>query len=469
MVPRIVLSMAPRASESVPRHKCFPSSRRAGCLSHLALYQVQHSRHDAPRCRYVASSDHPLRRPSTVTSTDEISPSTGNPKTAGASPKRHRQGLAIVFGIVFLDLLGFGIILPFLPYYASVLGASGLGLGLLFTSYSLAQLLGAAFLGRASDRWGRRPVLLLSLAGSAIGMVLSGLATALWALCLARAIAGLFGGSIAIAQAYVADVTEPEERPKFMGFVGACIGLGFLFGPAMGVLFKSLGQGFREVAFAAAGLAAVNLLWGLWRLPETSHHHRAASGYSMAAWASAFGEPRLLRVLTARFLVMFAFVGMETTFAYLGEALYGLDEFSFGLVLTFLALVLVIVQGGLIGPLTRFLGGQNVAVLGAVLMAGSLVLLPFCPTLLLAMVVMAVLAASQGLLTPTLTALTSQLADQDEQGTVLGVGQSLAAAARASGPLVAGGLYDLSIQAPYLLGAGMAMLAAALLMTIRRG
>lgn len=187
----------------------------------------------------------------------------------------------------------------------------------------------------------------------------------------------------------------------------------------------------------------------------------------MAAWGAAFRKPRLGRVLVSRFLVMFAFVGMETTFAYFGEALYGLDELSFGLVLTFLAFVLVIVQGGLIGPLTERLGSRAVAVLGAGLMAVSLLALPFCPTLVLAMVALAVLASSQGLLTPTLTAMTSQLADRDEQGTVLGVGQSLAAAARASGPLVAGGLYDLSMSSPYWLGAGMAAAAVALLWTVR--
>lgn len=374
--------------------------------------------------------------------------------------------MAIVFGIVFLDLLGFGIILPFLPFYADTLGARGFELGLLFTAYSLAQLLGAAFLGRASDRWGRRPVLLLSLAGSAAGMVLSGLATTLLALCLARAMAGLFGGSIAIAQAYVADVTEVEERPKFMGLVGACIGLGFVFGPALGALAKFLGHGFREVAFAAAALALVNLALAAWRLHETTRHHSSEGRYSPSAWAAAFKRPRLPRVLMARFLTTSAFVGMETTFAYLGRDRFDLGELQFGLVLTFLGIVLIIVQGGLIGPLTRRYGSRRVASLGALVMTLALVAIPLSFTLGLVLAAVAGLAFSQGLLTPTLSALTSQLASADEQGTVLGVGQSLAAAARAFGPLVAGALYDVQMGAPYLFGAVLAAVAGILVFGI---
>lgn len=382
-----------------------------------------------------------------------------------SAPRRH--GLAIVLGVVFLDLLGFGIILPFLPFYADTLGAKGFELGLLFTAYSLAQLFGAAFLGRASDRWGRRPVLLLSLAGSAIGMVLSGLAGTLLALCLARAVAGLFGGSIAIAQAYVADVTDLEERPKFMGLVGACIGLGFVFGPALGALFKSQGQGFREVAFTAAGLAVVNLLLALWKLDETTHETSTEGRYLPSAWLAAFRRPQLPRVLVARFLTTCAFVGMETTFAYLLRDRFDLGALQFGLILTFLGVVLIIVQGGFIGPLTKRWGTRSVAGIGAAVMALALVAIPFSPTLAWMLAAVAGLAVSQGLLTPTLSALTSQLAAAEEQGTVLGVGQSLAALARAVGPLAAGALYDLEMGWPYLFGALLAALAGGLILGIR--
>ncbi len=371
-----------------------------------------------------------------------------------------------MFGIVFLDLLGFGIILPFLPFYADTLGAGGFELGLLFTAYSLAQLLGAAFLGRASDRWGRRPVLLLSLAGSSIGMVLSGLATTLLALCLARAMAGLFGGSIAIAQAYVADVTEIEERPKYMGLVGACIGLGFVFGPALGGLSMVLGYGFREVAFAAAGLALINLVLAWWKLHETTRRHTSEGRYSPAAWITAFKRPRLPRVLMARFLTTFAFAGMETTFAYLGQDRFGLDGKGFAKVLIFLGVVLILVQGGLIGPLTRRFGTRRVACLGALTMALALVAIPLGFTFGLVLAAVAGLAFGQGLSTPTLSSLTSQFAAADEQGTVLGVGQSLTATARAFGPLVAGALYDFQMGAPYFFGALLTFIAAGLIFGI---
>jgi len=399
--------------------------------------------------------------------------SDGTEVAASARPKPGRGALGVVYATVFLDLLGFGIILPWLPYYAAELGATGVGLGVLFTAYSFAQLIGAAVLGRLSDRHGRRPILLLSLAGSTVGMVLSGVAETLLFLCLARAVAGLFGGSVTTAQAYVADVTGREERAKYMGFIGASIGLGFVLGPALGAAFIALGQGFSEVAFFAAGLLALNLLIGLWRLPET----RAAAGaetasraapsqtssrFDPAAWARALRQPGLASVLTARGLTMFGFVGMETTFAFLGRDLFGLDNLRFGLVLTYVGVVMIVVQGALIGRLSHRFGVRRVAVVGGLMMGGSLAALPLSPALPAALVVLGLLATSQGLTVPTLSTLTSHLAAEDAQGSVLGVGQSISAAARAFGPLVAGVLYDLHVGLPYFAGGVLAFVAGVL-------
>lgn len=390
------------------------------------------------------------------------------PETDGtaAAPKIDRAALGSVYFTIFLDLLGFGIILPWLPFYAAELGATGFGLGFLFTSYSLAQLLGAALLGHLSDRFGRRPLLLLSLAGAALGMILSGLAQTLVALCAARAVAGLFGGSIAIAQAYVADVTRPEDRARYMGFVGASIGLGFVIGPALGALFIALGQGFSQVAFFSAGLALINLVVAARRLREPRHgggDGLVARRMAATSWRLAFGRGELVRVLVATLLTMSGFVAMETTFAFLGRDRFGLAELKFGLVLTFVGVVMIIVQGGLIGPLTRRFGVGKVAVAGCVLMGLSLAALPLAPGLPLAVAALGALAAAQGLTSPTLSTLTSKLAHENEQGAVLGVAQSLSAAARAFAPLGAGKLYDIVQGSPYFIGGGLAILAGLLL------
>ncbi len=388
-----------------------------------------------------------------------------SPDQAATSPDR--AALGVVYFTVFLDLLGFGIILPWLPYYAATLGASGIGLGLLFTAYSLAQLIGAAVLGRLSDRYGRRPVMLMSLVGSMSGLVFCGLATSLLSLCLARAVAGLFGGSISIAQAYVADVTTRAERARYMGFVGASIGLGFVIGPALGAGFIALGLGFPAVAFTAAGLAGLNLVLAIWRLTESRSRSATNDRWSFEAWSNALRQPGLARVLSATFLTTLAFVSMETTFAFLGRDRFGLDNLKFGLVLTYVGVIMIIVQGALIGRLTKRFGIQRVAATGAVLMGAALTSLPIAPALIWALIALGFLAAGQGLVVPSLSALTSRLAAADRQGAVLGVGQSLGAAARAFGPLAAGGLYDASVGLPYYVGGSLAVLAGLLVLSAR--
>ena len=383
-----------------------------------------------------------------------------------SSTSPDRAALGVVYFTVFLDLLGFGIILPWLPYYAAELGASGIGLGFLFTSYSLAQLVGATVLGRLSDRHGRRPILLMSLAGSMAGFVFSGLANSLIALCLARAVAGLFGGSISIAQAYVADVTEKDNRARYMGFVGASIGLGFVVGPALGAGFIALGLGFPAVAFTSAGLAAVNLVLAAWKVREP--RERAASrSRSLASWREALGQPGLSRVLAATFCTTFAFVGMETTFAFLGRDRFGFDNLRFGLVLTYVGVIMIIVQGALIGRLTGRFEVRWIAVAGSLLMAVALAALPFAGALPTVLGALGLLAAGQGLVVPGLSTLTSQIAAAERQGSVLGFSQSIAASARVIGPLVAGGLYDLGAGLPYWTGGVLALTAGALVVSHR--
>lgn len=373
-----------------------------------------------------------------------------------------RAALATVYLTVFIDLFGFGIILPALPYYAQKLGASGLELGLIFTAYSGAQLFGAALLGRWSDRVGRRPVLLLSLLGSMLAFLLCGFATTLGLLIAARALAGAFGGSIAAAQAYIADVTVPSDRARAMGLLGASIGLGFVLGPAVGALLAHYGFGFGAAAFVAAALAALNWVATFLRLREPPRHVAGATRADFASLLRAIRRPLLGRLLGATFFAMCAVVSMETTLAFLVRARFGVKEGGLGLMLVFVGVVQVIVQGGLIGRLARAFGERRLALGGCGLTALALATLPFAPNLGAAYAALGALAAGMGCTTPSLATLLSRASAADEQGGVLGVGQSMGALARASAPLAAGALWDRGASAPYLAAAAFALLAAAL-------
>ena len=385
-----------------------------------------------------------------------------SPPDPNRAPPR-RPSLLPVYITVFLDLLGFGIILPLLPFYAERFGATGLWIGAIVTAYSAAQFIGAPILGRVSDRVGRRPILLGSLTGSAVSLLVTGLAASLPVLLLGRALAGLFGGSIATAQAVIADVTAPKERAKYMGFLGASIGLGFVFGPAVGAGLSRFG--FGTAAFAASGLAAGNLVLAYFRLPET-RRLTAPTPRSRLTWANftdALGHPSVGRILAALFFSVLAFVAMETTFALLGERRFGLGPEKLGLVFTYIGVVIVIVQGGLVGRLTARFGERALAVSGALIMAAALGLLPFAPSTLGALAALGALALGQGLASPAQTSLLSRESDADEQGGILGVGQSLSAGARGVGPIAAGWLFDKSFFLPYLAGSLLMLLAAGLL------
>lgn len=375
-----------------------------------------------------------------------------------------RSALAIVYMTVFIDLLGFGIILPSLPYYARALGASGFGLGALFTSYSLAQLVGSTVLGRLSDRHGRRPILLLSLLGSSVAMAASGLANGLLPLAAARALAGLFGGSIATAQAYIADATARDDRAKYMGLLGASIGIGFVLGPALGAGIIALGGGFAGSAFAASGLAALNLLFAWARLPESRPRAARAARRRLTshAFLALLTRPSLSRILAATFFTTFAFVALEATLAYLAKDRFGITERRFGAMLVYVGLVVIGVQGGLIGRLTRAFGVRRVAIAGEILMAAALASLPFSGSAAWMLAALGLASAGQAMCSPTLSTLLSQGGTPDDHGTLLGAGQSLAAAARATSPLLAGMLYDLRPEAPYVVSGALAALAGGL-------
>ena len=376
--------------------------------------------------------------------------------------------MGVIYFTVFLDLLGFGILIPNTPYFAQSLGATGLWLGALMTAYSAAQFIGAPIIGSLSDRYGRRPILLLAILGSGLSMAISGFATSLGVLLGARILAGFFGGSIAAAQAYIADVTTPETRAKKMGLLGASIGLGFVFGPALGAALADFG--FPVVAWTAAGLNGINLVWGFFKIKEPrdvarqdpaslSQSHGEQESLSLRKiWAIARME-KIRPVILATFFASLGFVSMETTYALLGARLYQLDSKMLGVIFTLLGVVMVIVQGGLVGRLSKRLGSKKLALYGMVLHSISLAAMPFAPNLIWSVVCQSVLAAGQGLISPSLSTILSKQVNQYEQGKTLGIGQSLGALARGVGPMVAGFFFDLSFFVPYMVAGCLGLLA----------
>ncbi|MFI6289935.1 MFS transporter [Nonomuraea sp. NPDC050790] len=362
-----------------------------------------------------------------------------------------RSALLVVCLTVFVDLLGFTMILPSLPFFAAGLGATGLWFGALMTAYSLAQFVAAPVLGRLSDRYGRRPVLLVTLAGSAVSLALTGLADTLWWLLAARVLAGLFGGAIAVAQAYVGDAVPPERRTAAMAGLGAATGMAFIVGPAIGAALGS--WGLSGSAYAAAGVAVVNLAFAAFLLPEPT---RTAP----PAQPGRESDRRVRLLAGAQFLAMAAFVGMETTLAFLGRATFGWDATQLGLVLAAAGLAMSLVQMGPVTALAARWGEAKVAALGAAVMLTAMVAIPFVPEVW-CVVAVCVLAAGHGVMTPAATSLLAACGPAERQGARMGIGQAAQAAARAVGPAGAGVLFDVGTAVPYLAGAALAGLTAA--------
>jgi DHA1 family tetracycline resistance protein-like MFS transporter len=370
---------------------------------------------------------------------------------------RNRSPQLVVFMTVFIDLLGFGIVIPLLPFYTERLGGGPFAVGLMVAAYSLMQALFTPIMGAVSDRVGRRRVLLLSLVGSVASQLFSAFAPTLPLFILARALAGVAGGNIAVAQAYVADITTPERRARGMGMIGAAIGLGFVFGPAIGGA-AGLG-GLSMPFFVAAGFATANLILAFFLLPETC---RAASVPTPAAimpvrrvWSRG-----LVIQLTVAFLFNSAFVAMETIFALFTQRRFGYRVTQNGWLFAYVGVLLVAMQGGLIGRLVGRVGERAALAIGLALMAAGLLLLPPAHALWLLLVALGLLSLGDGATTPANASLISFYSGADRQGLVLGVGQAVAGIARITGPLWAGAAFaDLSAGAPLLIG-GLAMLAA---------
>jgi MFS family permease len=365
------------------------------------------------------------------------------------------RALLPVLLTVFLDLLGFGLVIPLLTFYAEQHDAGPQQVTLLMACYSLAQLLMAPLWGSLSDRVGRRPVLLVSIGASALFLAGFAAAQQLWLLFLFRTLHGACAANISTAQAAVADLTPPEKRAMGMGLIGAAFGVGFTLGPWMGGELAVFG--YTTPIWVAAGLSAFNFLLALALLPET----RGLQGTGAAPHAQRTLDPRrflavarhpvvgLSVVLT--FVTTLAFAMMESTFTLFAEHVRGLDAPTVGRYFGAAGLVMILVQGGLIGRLVKRFGEGPLVPVGLALLSLGLLALPFAPPPGAMVAIFVLIAIGQGVASPSLQALVSKGTSADEQGFVLGANQSMSALARVVGPVLGGLLFaHLAPQAPFL-------------------
>jgi MFS family permease len=376
-----------------------------------------------------------------------------------------KSPLLIIFLVVFIDLIGFGIVIPILPYYAKQYGASATALGWLMTSYSAMQFLFAPLWGRLSDRIGRRPVLLMSMLGTMVSMAVLGIAPSLLWLFIGRTFAGICGANISTATAYIADVTTPENRAKGMGMIGAAFGLGFIFGPAIGGVLSR--YGYAAPMFAAAGLAACNWVFAFIRLQEPSitaelRAQNRTKRFDRKAFFETMGDRRTRVATLVFFVVTIAVTQMEVTFALFMRAKYGYDAQGAGWLLALMGTIMVLIQGGLIGKLSKAFGERRLVLIGTMVMAVALVLMAQANLIAQLIIALSLLALGNGITNPSLSSQASQGAKPERRGATMGIYQSAGSLARVLGPPVAGWLYDhQGLTAPFITAAGFMILAFA--------
>lgn len=335
--------------------------------------------------------------------------------------------------------------MPTLPYWAREFGASGTALGLLITGYAAAQLVCAPLWGRLSDRIGRRPVLLATVAGTALSLLGLALAPSLAWLFAARVLAGAFAANVGVASAYIADVTPPEERTRWMGMLGASFGIGFVLGPVIGGALAPFG--YQVPLFAAAGLAGANFVHAVVALREPPG--RAAAAVDTPARRGVLRIPLVRQLCAANFAFSVAVTQLETSFGLfmIDRFDYGLREFAF--ILGAMAILMGGIQGGAMKALAARFGERTLVVAGGAILAAGLAALPHAPTVAFLTVPLALCAVGRAVLQPSLMSLVSLASVPEQRGSVMGVFQASASLARVVGPILAGTLYDRSLAAPF--------------------
>ena len=356
--------------------------------------------------------------------------------------------LGIIFLTVFIDLIGFGIVIPILPLYAKHFGASESVNGLLVGSYSAMQFLFSPVLGKLSDRVGRRPVLLVSLLGTCVGFAIMGFAGSLLMLFVARIIDGISGGNISTAQSYIADITTPEERTKAMGLIGAAFGLGFVLGPAIGGILSA--YSIAAPFLFASGLALVNAILVFIRLPESLSPEHRVQPEDRAPISEVFKHGWHLPALMASYFFAIAgFAMMTTNYALFTHERFGYNQAQNGYVFAFIGIIGALVQGGLLRRLVKTQSEKSLAILGVALLILGMAYLPLVHTLTTLLIATATIGIGNSFVTPTLNGLASRSAERTWQGRVIGLMQSSGSLARCLAPALAGWLLAMDVGHSY--------------------
>lgn len=348
---------------------------------------------------------------------------------------RQRHRLAVLYAVVFLDQVGFGILVPFLPLYARTFGASAFEAGLLLATYSAMQMLVSTRWGRLSDRTGRRPILVVAAAGTCAGFVILGLAPSLAVVFAGRALLGGVGVGIATAQAWVADTTPPEDRGRAMATLGAIGGLGFVLGPAIGALGIAFG-GMRLPFFVSAVFAAGNAVLAATLLPAAPPVAVQGGARRAGAWRPI--APCLIVV----FVLTYAFSNIEATFAMFTGAELGLGASGVGWLFVAMGGIAALTQVAVVGSLARRIDEPRRVALGLVILGAGAAVLPLAPSVEVLLAPLSAMAVGFAITAPSLTAWVSRRSPADRQGELLGLAQSTGALARVAGPGIGGLLFD---------------------------
>ena len=376
----------------------------------------------------------------------------------------------IIFLTIFIDLLGFGLIIPIVPFYiegfTNDIAQIGRILATMITAYSLMQFIFAPIWGRISDRIGRRPIILMSLAGTAITHLIFALSTELWMLYVSRILTGIFAATISTAAAYISDITDESNRTKGMGLVGAAFGLGFILGPATGGILSAAG-GYRVPLFGAAILSFLALIFAYFKLPESVDKSAYIPGdyrrYDIKQIFSALLNPNLGLLFSIFFMVTLSFANLETIFALFMEIRFSFDALHTGYVFGFIGICSALMQGVFIGRLSKRFGEKRLITLSTLMISSSFILLAILPELFPFILATGILALGIGMHNPSVLSLVSKKAKAGERGSVLGINQSFSALGRVLGPLWAGFFFDYIGPGFPLISAGILVFFAFLL------
>ncbi|MCG6914756.1 MFS transporter [bacterium BMS3Abin03] len=376
---------------------------------------------------------------------------------------KQKSALPLIFLTVFIDLLGFGILIPILPAFAErVLHIDETAIGIIIASYSFVQFLFNPILGRISDKHGRKPVIVVCLFINAIGYVIFAFTSSFAVLLLSRIVGGVGGSSVSVAQAYIADVTTKETRSKGMGVIGAAFGLGFVFGPLMGGLLSS--YGYTVTGLGSASFSLLAFIVTIILLPESNQNKQVDAVISkklinFEAYKKVFSNPALAILISLFFVLTFSFANIYGTFALLGIQVYGFTDLQNGYILGILGLTSAAVQGGLIGHLDKLLGKKKILIIGSFFMMVGLAIMPYAGNFLKLAIDCIALSIGTGIFQPTVLSLISQNASDEEQGLTFGVNQSMSAIGRVLGPLWGGFAFEfLGYPFPFITGAAFTFL-----------